>query len=69
MEFIATTISEHIFHEGEVKGEARGEARGEVKGQITILETLYQIGILSEEQFQRMIRPLRQKLAELVDSG
>lgn len=54
MEFIATTISEHIFHEGEVKG------------QIKLLETLYQLGILSEEQFQRMIHPPRQKLTELV---
>ncbi|SEH06263.1 RpnC/YadD family protein [Candidatus Venteria ishoeyi] len=37
MEYIETTITEHIrnqaFREGEAKGEARGEARGEVRGE------------------------------------
>ena len=77
MEFVATTISEHIFHEGLLKGEAKGkaegkaegEAKGEAKGQITLLETLYQNGILSEEQFQSMVQPLRQKLADIVKSA
>jgi hypothetical protein len=69
MEFVATTISEHIFHEGEVKGRAEGEAKGEVKGQIKLLEMLYQLGIVSEDQFQRMIEPLRQQLAKLTESA
>ena len=73
MEFIATTISEHIFHEGMLKGKAKGraegEVKGEVKGQIKMLEILYQFGILTEEQFHSMEPPLRQKLAKLAGSG
>ena len=77
MEFIATTISEHIFHEGMLEGKAEGNAEGraegraegEVKGQIKMLETLYQFGILTEEQFHSMEPPLRQKLAKLAGSG
>ena len=65
MEFIATTISEHIFHEGLLQGKAEGE----VSGQIKMLEMFYQLGILQEEQFQLMIHPLRKKLEELSDSG
>ena len=77
MEYIETTISEHIFNQGmlegeakgeikgEVKGEARGEAKGEIIGQIKILETLYTDGILTEEQFNRRVAPLRQKLLEM----
>ncbi len=80
MEFIATTISEHIFHEGLLqgkaegiaegiaKGEARGEARGEIEGQIKMLDMFHQLGLVSDEQFQLMIQPLRQQLAELTDS-
>lgn len=66
MDFIATTISEHIFHEGEVRGEARGEARGKVEGQIDLLETLYHKGLLPKTEYQRMIDPLRKQLAQLV---
>lgn len=73
MEFVATTISEHIFHEGVLKGKAEGkaegEAKGQTKGQIELLEMLYQNGVLSEEQFQSMVRPLRQKLSELAKSA
>lgn len=39
MEFIATTISEHIYHGGLVESEARGPAKGEVNGQINMLKT------------------------------
>ncbi len=33
MEFIATTITEHIQRESEARGEAKGEARGEARGE------------------------------------
>ncbi len=88
MEFIATTISEHIFHQGLLEGEARGEAKGEAKGkaqgeaqgeakgkaegevngQIKMLDMFHQLGLISDEQYQLMMHPLRQKLAELADS-
>lgn len=81
MEFIATTISEHIFHEGLLQGKAegiaegiaqgetRGEAKGLLEGQIKMLDMFHQVGLVSDEQYQLMLQPLRQQLAELTDSG
>jgi len=34
MEFIETTISEHIFNQGRYEGEIRGKIEGEIKGKI-----------------------------------
>jgi len=34
MEFIETTISEHIFNQGRYEGEIRGKIEGEMKGKI-----------------------------------
>ena len=34
MEFIETTISEHIFNQGRYEGEIKGKIEGEIKGQI-----------------------------------
>jgi len=65
MEFVETTISEHIFNQGLIRGEAKGEARGQIKGQIKLLENLYQQGILSEDQMRQMTDPLREKLRTL----
>ncbi|MBF0119029.1 MAG: hypothetical protein HQK79_09345 [Desulfobacterales bacterium] len=81
MEFVETTISEHIYNQGliegeargkakgeargKAKGEARGEAKGEVRGEITLLENLYRQGILSNEQFEKMVKPLRDKLEQI----
>jgi flagellar biosynthesis/type III secretory pathway protein FliH len=69
MDFVETTISEHIFNQGHAKGERegerRGERRGELKGQIEILEKLYADGILQEKQFKEMIMPLRKQLKAL----
>lgn len=73
MDMIATTISEHIFNQGLAKGEAEGEARGEVRGkiegQLSMLETLRQFGQVTDEQFERMAGPLRQKLQELTTTA
>ncbi|MDM8561620.1 hypothetical protein [Candidatus Parabeggiatoa sp. HSG14] len=33
MNFIETTITEHIYNQGWIKGEAKGEARGETRGE------------------------------------
>ncbi len=72
MDFIETTISEHVFNqgkvegkaegkvEGKVEGKAEGKAEGEVKGQIKLLETLYQEGLLTAKQLKAKIEPLRQ---------
>ncbi|MBF0230011.1 MAG: hypothetical protein HQK63_10585 [Desulfamplus sp.] len=57
MSFAATTISEHIWNEGELKGE--------LKGQIKILEELYQSAILTQEQFETMITPLKKQLQDI----
>ena len=68
MDFIETTISEHVFNQGLVKGKlegkAEGEAKGEVKGQIKLLETLYQEGLLTAKQLKAKIEPLRHKMRE-----
>jgi hypothetical protein len=78
MEAIETTISEHIFNQGVIQGIAQGivegETRGEVKGkienikeQIANLESLHQQGVLSKQQTDLMIIPLRQKLSDLTE--
>jgi len=82
MEVIETTISEHVFNqgvlhgimrgkaEGEIRGKAEGEIRGEIKGireQIANLESLHQQGVLSKQQTDLMIIPLRQKLNDLTE--
>ena len=72
MDFVETTISEHIFNqgkiEGESKGEAKGEAKGKVKGKIEMLEKLYQEGLLSAEQLKEKTEPLRQLLNKSIHS-
>jgi len=62
MEFVETTISEHIYNQGIVKGRAKGQ----IEGQLAVLEHLYQQGILSEAQIKSMTAPLRQKLNDLM---
>jgi len=70
MEFVETTISEHIYNQGIVKGraegQAEGQAKGQIEGQLAVLEHLYQQGILSEAQRKSMTAPLRQKLNDLM---
>jgi len=47
MEFIATTITEHIQHESEI--------RGKIEGKIELSENMYIRGIVSKEQFTRIL--------------
>ena len=69
IEFIATTISEHIFHEGLLEGEARGKVEGKAEGKVTMLDMFHQLGLISDEQYQLKMHPLHQQLAKLTDSG
>ncbi len=74
MAFVASTITEHIRHEGqllgerigETRGETCGEKRGDLKGQIKILETLHYQGLLTKEQFEMRALPLRLELEKLL---
>ncbi|KPA13758.1 hypothetical protein MHK_006033 [Candidatus Magnetomorum sp. HK-1] len=61
MSTLATTISEHIWNDANKKGEKKGE----VKGKINLLETLFQQAVLTKEQFEQLITPLRKKYQEL----
>jgi len=67
MEFIETTISEHIFNQGRYEGEIRGKIEGQIEGQILLLEKLHQDGVLSKKKMEKMLIPLRQKLNELYE--
>jgi len=54
--------------EGEIRGKAEGEIRGEIRSireQIANLESLHNQGVLSKQQTDMMIIPLRQKLNDL----
>jgi hypothetical protein len=61
MSYTATTISEHIWNEGKMEGVIEGE----IKGQIKILESLYLSTVLSKEQFEMMVDPLRKQLEKI----
>ncbi len=71
---IETTITEHVFNqgvfkgreEGKAEGEAKGEAKGEIAGQMKMLEMFHLLGKVSDEEFDTMMRPLRQKLKGLL---
>lgn len=73
MEFVETTISEHIYNQGKTEGKvegltegmAQGKVKGALEGQLALLETLYQQGILSKTQRDTMMTPLQQQLNEL----
>ncbi|QTA82233.1 Uncharacterized protein dnl_46100 [Desulfonema limicola] len=75
MDMIATTISEHIFLEGKNKGKSEGKAEGriegktegKIEGKIEILENLFLQKILTREQFEKAVEPLRQQLKELME--
>jgi hypothetical protein len=65
MTFTATTISEHIRHEGRREGRREGRYEGRHEGEIRVLENLYRKGILSKAQYDEIMRPLLQKQAVL----
>jgi hypothetical protein len=54
MNFVATTISEHIRNEGKIEGN--------VEGQIQLLDNLFVSGVLNREQYEIMVQPLRNQL-------
>jgi hypothetical protein len=54
MNFVATTISEHIRNEGKIEGN--------VEGQIQLLDNLFVSGVLNREQYEIMAQPLRNQL-------
>lgn len=69
MAFIATHITEHYEHIGEVRGEKRGikigEVRGEIKGKLSLLQEFYEKGILSKEDYESQSSLLKEKLKAL----
>jgi predicted transposase YdaD len=74
MEFVETTISEHIYNQGKAEGRTEGRAEGRaegrtegkaeglVEGQLALLETLYQRGILSKAQKEAIMFPLQRQI-------
>ncbi len=67
MEHVATTITEHIQYESEMKGEIKGKIKGKIEGKIETLEGLHVEGILSKAQFEKKVAPLRLELKKLLD--
>lgn len=55
--FKATQFYKDIFMEGEIKGE--------IEGKVEALEYLRDQNILTDEQFQSLVAPLRQELEKL----
>ncbi len=62
MAFVATTITEHIQYESELKGVIKGK----IEGKIETLEALHAEGVLSKELFEKKVAPLRQELKDLL---
>ncbi|MCP4689751.1 MAG: hypothetical protein GY859_16990 [Desulfobacterales bacterium] len=58
MSFIATTIKEHIQYQSKIEGKIEGK----IKGKIETLESLHAEGILSKEQYEQKVAPLRLEL-------
>ena len=70
MSFSATTISEHYVNDGRIEGETMGEFRGEfrgiIMGKIEMMEELYRFSVLSKEQMEKIIEPLKAQLQDLL---
>lgn len=71
MEMIATTITEHIFNQGKIEGKTEGKTEGKIEGKtegkIELLESMYAQGILTKEQFDNAVAPLRRELKEFLE--
>ena len=65
MDFVETTITEHVFNQGKIEGEAKGKAEGKVEGQLELLQKLYQEGLLTAKQLKAKTEPLRQIIRQL----
>ena len=66
MSFIATTITEHIQHEAKELGKIEGKIEGKILGKIENLETLFHEKIISQEEFEKRVKPLREKWKQLL---
>ncbi len=67
MAYVATTITEHIQYESEIKGAIKGVIKGKIEGKIENLEALHAEGILSKELFEKKVAPLRQELKNILN--
>ncbi len=69
MGFVATTITEHYINQGKIEGRTEGKiegkTEGKIEGKIENLEELHKSGIISFDQMQRLIAPLKRQLEEL----
>ncbi|MBF0202628.1 MAG: hypothetical protein HQK66_15270 [Desulfamplus sp.] len=78
MSYVATTITEHYIHQGEMIGEKRGVEIGEkrgveigekrgvkigkIRGKIDMLDNLLKSGMLPPDKYQEMVMPLMEEL-------
>jgi hypothetical protein len=81
MDYIETSITEHIHNQGRVQGKAeglvegkaeglvegkaKGKAEGLIEGQMMLLEQMYQQGLVLDTMYESMSQSLRQKLQAL----
>ena len=73
MDFVETTITEHVFNQGKIEGKvegkaegkAKGKAKGKVEGQLELLQKLFQEGLLTAKQLKAKTEPLRHKIRQL----
>ena len=70
MPFVASTITEHIQYqselkgkrEGKIEGKREGKIEGKIEGEINTLQKFYRQKIINREQYERRIKPLKKKL-------
>ena len=78
MTFVATTLTEHLLHEGEKRGRKQGEERGRkqgeergrkqgeergtIKGAMNNLQELHDLGIVPNDLYQTRMASLKQQL-------
>ena len=70
MSFVASTITEHIQYqaelkgrmEGKIEGKREGKRDGKIEGEINTLQKFYRQKIINREQYERRIKPLKKKL-------
>ena len=58
MSFVASTITEHIQYQAELKGRMEGK----IEGEINALQKFYRQKIINREQYESRIKPLKKKL-------
>ena len=74
MTFVATTLTEHLLHEGEKRGRKQGEKygeergrkqgeeRGTIKGAMNTLQEFHDLGIIPTDIYQARMASLKQQL-------